>query len=85
MSTKGSYDGCYIKVGTTRPSSRAAGFTLVLFEVSVVHLYSFICCVFFVFVLSCVPNVVVCVSGLLIFDCPFGFLYGLFPQHVFTL
>ena len=48
MSTKGSYDGCYIKVGTTSPSSRAAGFTLVLFEVSVVHLYSFICCVFFV-------------------------------------
>ena len=85
MSTKGSYDGCYIKVGTTSPSSRAAGFTLVFLEsVLFIFIVLFVVCFLFVSPVSCVPNVV-CVSGLLIFDCPFDFHYGLFTQHVFTL
>ena len=39
-------------------------------------LFSFVCCALFVVVLSCVSNVV-CVSGLSIIDCPFGYSYML--------
>ena len=41
--------------------------------VFVVHLFSFLCCVFVVVCLSFVPNVAI-FPGLFILDCPFGFL-----------
>jgi hypothetical protein len=41
--------------------------------VRVAHLYSFLCCVVCLRLVSCVPNVAT-FSGFLILDCPFGFL-----------
>ena len=41
--------------------------------IRVVHLFSFLCCIFFVLVLFCVLIVPVALPRLFIHDCPFGF------------
>jgi hypothetical protein len=62
-------EGSLKEVGTAYPS-RAPGFTPGFGGVRVAHLFSFLCCVLFVFVLCLVCPDVASVCGLFFLDCP---------------